>query len=434
MTSNPQITVTSTQEQIQYFLKEKYNLQVFFGVGANPRGFGNITILTLVPDYNLGFSPDILFFQPDTIGCRVNSYQPDENVIIKPNNYHYQQQLALGNVYIFNQITEEFATIQPKPELLKRQTFVLQNKQATPLWYALMKKICWYPNSEYISKICSVFTIPPNTTLEIQPKSFAILHYSPEQLQEGEIYKSIASGFVPARINLTQQCQKPSVTFSTDDNRWRLSENNQSCTIENIETVKLLSDYCITDITDDEPSDPYQNLIDISSPANFQNYQGQYISGSYKGTRIVPYNYPTLRTNCTQPTPFKLEPDSTNQIYLKANATISIKTEKEEDLIDTTGNKNDKRSLLGYFSGFRTDITTKLCCYYWSFYGDSTKWLVVPISESETFNGFIKKGASVYLKNLASQQYLCPKLLDTVIYLTTSHEPYPWVITTSIST
>lgn len=421
--TNYTITINNRQP-IEDFQKDKLNLHFFWGVGANPSRDVKITLLTLFNTNDLAFPAYTIKIKPDTIGCRVNQYNPDEGTIIQPTCY--KSTLSVGSVYTFDN-DDYHPKITQNPSLT--YSFVVQNNQQSSLWYALMKPIALSPNhNNYTNKIYSVFTLPPQSTLEIQAKLFAILHYSSDQLKEGQIKTSVARGFYPVRVNLTENCNSPSLTFSLDDNLWTLSGDHQSCTIENLKTVKSLSEYAITEIKPDS-SDPYENLINLSVPVNFQDNQARYICGSYKGTAILPYQYPILGINCTQPTPFQLSPSSTGQTYLKENTIIEIKTESSQDLIDTSGTTNNDHCLLGYFSGFPSDPITKLCCYYYSPYKDNTKWSIVPVSDSDTFNGFIKKGAFVYLKNLASNQYLIPKAIDSNIYLTVSDQLYPWIIT-----
>lgn len=418
--TNYTITINANQQQREDFQKDKLNLHFFWGVGANPSRDVNITLLTLFNTNDLGFLPHTIKIKPDTIGCRVNRYNPDEDTI-QPTDDTYN--LLVGHVYTFD--NDYFPKITQNPSLT--YSFVVQNNQQSPLWYALMKPIALSSNpNNYTNKIYSVFTLPPQSTLEIQAKLFAILHYSSDQLKEGQITTSFATGYYPVRVNLTENCNSSSLTF--DGNLWTLSGDHPSCTIENLKTVKSLSEYAITEIKPDS-SDPYENLINLSVPVNFQDNQARYICGSYKGTAILPYQYPILGINCTQPTPFQLSPSSTGQTYLKENTIIEIKTESSQDLIDTSGTTNNDHCLLGYFSGFPSDQITKLCCYYYSPYKDNTKWSIVPVSDSDTFNGFIKKGAFVYLKNLASNQYLIPKAIDSNIYLTVSDQLYPWIIT-----
>lgn len=428
---NYTIQVNPDPQGITYLQQNKLNLYFFFEIGAKPREFGNITVLTLFDTNDLGFPPYTIYIKPDTIGGRINNYKPDEKTIIKPPSC--PNNLSSGNLYIF----EEENQLHPIPKQQQNLTnsFILQNTNNTPLWYALMKQIALPtdPNT-YTPKIYSVFTIPPNSTLEIQPKLLAILHYSSDQLKEGQIMtrEYFATGNPPVQINLTQQCNSPSLTFFTDKNFWTLAENSHSCIIKPITSVMPLSEYAITEIAQ-EPSDPYQNLIDLSIPVNFQDNQARYICGSDKGNIAMPYQYPVLCINCTQPTCFKLEPSSTEQTYLEANTIIEIKTEAREDLIDVKGTVHDDRCLLGDFSGSLYDTITKGCCYYYSAYNKNTKWSIIPVSESDTFKGFIKKGAGVYLKNLASEQYLIPKALNEKIYLTVSDQLYPWIIATCIT-
>ena len=420
--TNYTITINN-QQPIKCFQKDKLNLHFFWGVGANPSRYGNITLLTLFNTNDLAFTPYTIKIKPDTIGCRVNQYNPDEDTIIQPTRY--KSTLSVGYVYTFDNDDYQYPKITQNPSLT--YSFVVQNNQQSPLWYALMKPIALSSNpNNYTNKIYSVFTLPPQSTLEIQAKLFAILHYSSDQLKEGQITTSSATGSYPVRVNLTENCNSPSLTF--DGKLWTLSGDHPSCTIENLNTVKCLSEYAITEIKPDS-SDPYENLINLSVPVNFQDNQARYICGSYKGTAILPYQYPILGINCTQPTPFQLSPSSTGQTYLKENTIIEIKTESSQDLIDTSGTTNNDHCLLGYFSGFPSDQITKLCCYYYYPYKDNTKWSIVPVSDSDTFNEFIKKGAFVYLKNLASNQYLIPKAIDSNIYLTVSDQLYPWIIT-----